>query len=270
MFIKIIGVALLVASAATSALSTTLKFMSDPDEVIPCSTFDSKTVKLITFDVFAALMDLDTSLTSSVTKILPTWSSDQVKSLVSQWENAYGNLAGTVFDESITGPQPFQWMLGTTLASILESMSASVTDDERVLLIEAWGILTPWINTQEVLTQLYNANFTLGALSNGDHGTLTTAMKVFLPSVKFTYIFPSDFPTAGSFKPDAAMYHQIKTTTGINAAEMLHVAGASVDGWGARNAGLFSALLGRIPYPQQPLPCFMLKDITELPAVLGL
>eukprot|EP01036_Dinobryon_divergens_P061405 gene61405-81849_t len=263
-------VALLAASAATSALSSTTKVMSDADEVIPCSKFDPKSIKLITFDVFAALMDLDTSLIVSVTKILPSWTSAQVKSLVSQWENAYGNLAGTVFDENITGPQPFQWMLSTTLTTILESMSVSVTDDERALLIQAWGILTPWVNTQEVLTQLYNANFTLGALSNGDRGTLTTAMKVFLPAVSFTYIFPSDFPTAGSFKPDAAMYHQIKTTTGITASEMLHVAGANIDGWGARNAGLFSALLGRIPYPQLPLPCFMLKDITELPAVLGL
>lgn len=268
MLIRLIVLVLLVATS--SALSNTVKLMSDPDEVISCSQFDPKSIKLITFDVFAALMDLDTSLIVSVTKILPTWSSDQVKVFVSHWENAYGNLAGTVFDESVTGSQPFQWMLNTTLTSILESMSSSVTDDERVLLIQAWGILTPWVNTQEVLTQLYNANFTLGALSNGDRGTLTTAMKVFLPAVKFTYIFPSDFPTAGSFKPDAAMYHQIKTTTGITATEMLHVAGANIDGWGARNAGLLSALLGRIPYPQLPLPCFMLKDITELPAVLGL
>lgn len=94
-------------------------------------------------------------------------------------------------------------------------------------------------------------------------------MQIFEPSVSFSYIFPSDFPV-GSFKPDSAMYHQVQSTTGITYENMLHVAGANIDGWGARKAGLYSALTSLVPYPHLPLPCFLLKDITDVPAVLGL
>lgn len=195
--------------------------------------------------------------------------SSQVSTLCSKWENAYGSYAGTVFDESVTGPSPFQWMLKTTLDSILKDMNLSVTDEEYAALIAAWGKLIPWTGTQGVLEQLYNANFTIGALSNGDKGTLGAAMTVFEPNVKFSYLFSSDFPV-GSFKPDAAMYNQVLYGQGYTAEQILHVAGASSDGWGARKAGLYSALLRSPRYPLPPYPCFLLDDITDLPAVLGL
>eukprot|EP01040_Poterioochromonas_malhamensis_P001238 gene1238-1313_t len=238
-------------------------------KTISCDTFDPKKIKLVTFDVFAALMDLDSSLLKSVAEIMPGWSSDQVSTVVSKWESGYSSYAGTVFDESVTGPSPFQWMLKTTLDSILKELNLTVTDEEYAALIAAWSKLIPWPGTQGVLEQIYAANFTIGALSNGDKGTLTNAMTVFQPTVKFTYIFSSDFPV-GSFKPDEAMYDQVLYGQGYTAEEILHVAGASQDGWGARKAGLYSALLRSRQYPLPPHPCFLLDDITDLPAVLGL
>ena len=234
-----------------------------------CSDFNPETVKLITFDVFAALMDLETSLIASVKKISPSWDDRTVSNFVETWEGAYGDYAGTVFNESISGPEPFLWMLDSTLTQTLATQSLTATDAQREALIKAWSYLTPWVNTKESLAKLYNAGFSLGALSNGDRNTLTTAMKVFLPDVKFTYIFPSDFPV-GSFKPDAAMYDQLQTSTNFTTSEILHVAGAPIDGWGSRSAGLFSALLSLVPYPKKPFPCFLLKDITGVPPIFGL
>eukprot|EP01039_Chlorochromonas_danica_P006694 gene6694-7401_t len=251
------------------SLSSAKLRVETKNSTIPCNTFDPKKIKLVTFDVFAALMDLDTSLKSSVAKILPSLSQQQVKSLAEQWENAYGDYAGTVFDESVTGPSPFQWVISTSLTSILQKMAITVTSDEFNALLAAWGDLTPWQGTQEALETIYNAKFTLGTLSNGDKETLSRAMKVFAPSVTFSYFFSSDFPV-GSFKPDVAMYRQLSETTGLTAEQILHVAGANIDGWGSRDAGLYSALLRSPPYPKLPLPCFLLDDISELPAVLGL
>lgn len=185
-------------------------------------------------------------------EILPQLSSNQINSLVSNWENAYGSYASQNFDENVTGKSPFQWVIRTSLTTILNDMNIVVTDDEFNALIAAWGKLTPWPNTKEVLQQLYQANFTLAALSNGDRTTLGHAMEVFLPEVKISYLYSSDYPVM-AFKADAKMYKQV-----------------SIDGWGAREAGLFSALLHSPPYPKQPLPCFLLQDITELPAILGL
>jgi 2-haloalkanoic acid dehalogenase type II len=234
-----------------------------------CSDFNPKTVKLITFDVFAALMDLETSLIASATKILPKIGSYTIKTLVQTWEGAYGDYAGTVFNETITGPEPFQWMLTTTLTTTLSHMCLSVTDVQFNALVKAWGDLTPWVNTKESLTKLYNAGYEIGALSNGDHNVLNTALQVFLPEVKFTHIFSSDFPV-GSFKPDIAMYNQIESTTNFTASQHLHVAGAQIDGWGARQAGRFSALLDLTAYPEEPYPCFLLADITGVPPIFGL
>jgi 2-haloalkanoic acid dehalogenase type II len=239
------------------------------NDTIPCSTFDSKKIKLVTFDVFAALMDLDTSLKINIAEIVPTLSQKEVTSIAEQWENAYGSYAGTVFDESVTGPSPFLWVLETSLTEILDKMSISVTKEQFTDLIDAWGHLIPWPDTSTVLTQIYNAGFKVATLSNGDVGTLTTAMQIFAPNVSFSYYFSSDFP-AGSFKPNEEMYKQVESATSLNPTQILHVAGASSDGWGARNAGLYSALLSSPPYPKPPLPCFLLKNITELPAVLGI
>ena len=64
------------------------------------------------------------------------------------------------------------------------------------------------------------------------------------------------------------MYDQVLKT--IAPENHLHVAGASQDGWGSRKAGMYSALVRSRKYPVPPYPCFLLEDITDLPAVLGL
>jgi 2-haloalkanoic acid dehalogenase type II len=253
-----------------SIVSLLVVVASEPVPVPACSEFNPKSVKLITFDVFAALMDLETSLIASATKILPDVSSKNIKTLVQTWEGAYSDYAGTVFNETITGTEPFQWMLTTTLSTTLSQMSISASESQFNALVKSWGDLTPWVNTKESLAKLYNAGFALGTLSNGDRNTLSTAVNVFLPEVKFTHIFNSDFPVVGSFKPDVAMYNQVTSTTNFTVAEHLHVAGAPIDGWGARSAGGFSALLNLYPYPKKPFPCFLLADITGVPPIFGL
>lgn len=207
------------------------------------------------------------SLTKSVSGILPRLSPDQVKKLVGDWEGAYGNKAGAVFDESITGPSPFQYVLRTSLDNILLKMSLTVTSEEYEALVAAWGHLIPWPGTEQVLAKLHQANFTLAALSNGDRNTLISATSVFEKTSPFVNWYSSDFPV-GSFKPDAAMYNQVLAQ--IPAEQHLHVAGAPIDGQGSRKAGMYSALLRNRQYPLPPYPCFVLKDITDLPAVLGI
>ncbi len=190
-----------------------------------------------------------------------------MNSFVNDWESGYSSYAGVVFDETVTGPSPFQWVIRTSLDQILKDMQLTVTTEEYEALVAAWGQLTPWAGTEGVLAQLYNANFTVAALSNGDHNTLISATSVFKSTSPFSNWFSSDFPV-GSFKPDEAMYNQVLKT--IAPENHLHVAGASTDGWGSRKAGMYSALLRSKKYPLPPYPCFLLDDITDLPAVLGL
>jgi hypothetical protein len=81
---------LLVASCIVSFVC----FFRNPDPVIPpeknelnteildCSTFDPKEVKLITFDVFAALMDTMASLTAAIERVAPGLQDDKVRPTV--------------------------------------------------------------------------------------------------------------------------------------------------------------------------------------------
>lgn len=207
----------------------------------------------------------------NVGRVLPTLTSVQVNTLVQKWESAYSDYAGTVFDENVTGSQPFQWVISTSLKSILQDMNISVTNDEFNALLAAWSDLIPWPGTTETLQKVSQANFKVATLSNGDENTLKTAMKYFDSyNISFSYYFNSNFPNAGSFKPDENMYHQLLKSTNYSPQEILHVAGANIDGWGSRNAGLYSALVNSPPYPKKPLPCFFLKNITEVPGILGI
>lgn len=206
----------------------------------------------------------------NIAEILPELTSKQVKSFAQQWESAYSNYAGTVFNETITGAHPFLWVLNSSLTDIITKMNINVSEQQFSSLIGAWSNLIPWDGVTETLQTVYNANFTIGTLSNGDQNTLMNAMKIFAPKVKFTYYFNSDFPNAGSFKPDARMYNQLPFVSELSPYQILHVAGANIDGWGSRDDGLYSALVNSPPYPKKPFPCFLLKNITELPSILGI
>jgi len=68
-------------------------------DTLNCDTFDPKKIKLVTFDVFAALMDLTSSLNENIANILPDLTKDEVQSFTEQWVSGYSNYAGYVFDE---------------------------------------------------------------------------------------------------------------------------------------------------------------------------
>ena len=170
-------------------------------------------------------MDVVTSLQNNVAFILPHLSSNDVSSLVYDWLDSYSSHAGEKFNESVTGPSPFQYMLSTSLSSIDANMKLNLTDFQTLALISSWGTLVPWPGTAQVIDTLSAANIFVAPLSNGDTNTLTTAMSIFKPAAEMKFVFSSDFPV-GSFKPDAAMYAQVPSVSSLTPLEILHIAGA--------------------------------------------
>lgn len=75
-------------------------------------------------------------------------------------------------------------------------------------MLRAWSDLIPRNGTREALARLA-PRFMIAPLSNGDRNTLTEATRVFLPDVKMSYIFSSDYPV-GVFKPLAPIYAQVR------------------------------------------------------------
>ena len=241
--------------------------------VLDCSTFDPAKIKLITFDVFAALMQCEYSMNVAIKEKAPFLTDTQVSNMVNQMINGYGSYQGQSYSlEQTGGAEPFVWMANSTLAEIIPRMGLvdeiPVYGDLYYQIISTWGDQIPWDGTTDTLN-IVSKHYNIGPLSNGDSDTLRRAMSVFAPMVQPFDIYSSDFPV-GAFKPVRACYDQLSVRTGYARDEILHVAGAPSDGKGAAEAGIFSALTWKPPIPTGTQPCFTLNNITDLVALLNL
>jgi len=244
---------LLASFQLSSAYTTTTKITSPTKttttrppittEVLNCSQFEPHNIKLVTFDVFAALSLLEESLTRNIAKLLPQLTPPQVNQVVNEWILVYENNLGHNFTLAVNGPQPFRWMLNSSLPSILHDVGVTNIDTQTYnALVNCWGDLIPRDDAKSTLIKLSQAGFKVGPLSNGDTPTLTQAFVVYKPEVTPSYMLSSDFPVM-CFKDCAGIYLHMLEVTGYSPLEVIHVAGSMYDGVGARNAGLFSAVL---------------------------
>lgn len=238
--------------------------------ILNCSLFDPKQIEIITFDVFAALMDTPESLLATVGSLLPTLNNNQTMQFIDDWITVYGNYFGMTFNNQTQLPQPFPWVIRKGLVFALtnaglyaQNPQGSPTFEQLAL---AWSKLTPWDDTLQTLQTLQNAGFKVAALSNGDKQTLTNATNVFLPNLQVDYVFSSDYPV-GVFKPNARIYAQVQPYVHYNMEAHLHVAGSSIDALGARSFGIFAALVDEEPMPGVQ-PCFLIKSLSDLIPIL--
>eukprot|EP01104_Vermistella_antarctica_P008600 TRINITY_DN2159_c0_g3_i1.p1 TRINITY_DN2159_c0_g3~~TRINITY_DN2159_c0_g3_i1.p1 ORF type:complete len:305 (-),score=55.60 TRINITY_DN2159_c0_g3_i1:392-1306(-) len=229
-----------------------------------CSTFDPSKIKLVTFDVFAALMDLYTSLERSVPIAAPSLTSSQVGLMIDGMVSGYGAYEGSTFTTEETGGlEPFAYVANITVTALVEKMQLTLSSTEFDALLNTWSDLIPWQGTQYTLNTLAaSTDLELAPLSNGDADTLKQAMTIFAPQVNMSYIFSSNFPV-GAFKPQPVMYEQLLNATGYSVDEILHVAGAPNDAQGAREAGFYSGLTWNAPSPGVQ-PCFLFSNITDV------
>lgn len=241
---------------------------------LDCAQFDPKKIKLVTFDVFAALMDVRLSLSSAIAKAAPFLSQEEVENLQKNMIWGYGNYNNAKFTEAETGgDEPFMWVANTSLATIIPAlgmqMQIPVYGSIYNEILAAWGQEIPWPGTVETINKVANKGYHVAPLSNGDRATLKNAFSVFSPAVRPYDIYSSDFPI-GAFKPQPVMYEQLFTKSGFTRDEVLHVAGAPGDGQGAATANVYAALTWNQPVPGGAQPCFVLANITDLSNVLDL
>lgn len=244
---------------------------------VPCSALSSPgSLRLVTFDVFAALMQTQDSLVNSTIAALPDHASS-ASAIVTSWINCYGGNAGSTFDPARYVPQPFTWIMRSCLWGALNSSGLGVDIAPGTATFEtlavAWSVLKPYEGTVEALRALVDAGLRLGALSNGDRATLVNATSIFLSAgVPFWRVFPSDYPV-GAFKPAAGMYEQVALAAaaeGWPPEAVLHAAGSATDAQGARTYGLLSVFISHGSAPAgSPAPCAVLENITLLPALLN-
>lgn len=180
---------------------------------LPCSALNATALRLITFDLFAALADTATSLTLAVEVAIPGIATTTASNIVSNWISTYGSYAGHVFGNASTtgGLEPFPYVNRLALSGALNGNGYStVTPGSATFeyLATAWGNLTFWPETAETLSQLSSAGYLLAPLSNGDVPTLINATSALLPGAPMYGYFSSSRPI-GAFKPASQMYAQV-------------------------------------------------------------
>lgn len=239
---------------------------NSPAAAISCSSLNVSALKVLTFDLFGALMLTESSLYDNIGLLLPSLSSDDVKEFVNLWFSAYASYFGKSFSPSVTH-QPFQWVINSSLVQILQyfQLSSTILANSTTFnaLLSTWGNLQPRPDVIEVLANL-STKYQLGLLSNGDKGTLQAALRVFPSSVNVSLILSSDYPT-NCFKPCPAMYAQALAAVHGDLTQVLHVAGSTFDGRGARSFGIYSvAIDDSSELDVDPQPCFLFDDIKQL------
>eukprot|EP00162_Nutomonas_longa_P025102 comp9714_c0_seq1/m.11294 comp9714_c0_seq1/g.11294 ORF comp9714_c0_seq1/g.11294 comp9714_c0_seq1/m.11294 type:complete len:270 (+) comp9714_c0_seq1:5-814(+) len=239
---------------------------------VSCASFNPAQIRLVTFDLFAALADTMTSLTGNVARILSV-SESEASAIATDWMGGYAGFIGHSFTSAQTkGKTPFNFVIQSTLAHIETERGLRLSAQQRATLIKSWGQLQPWQNTVATLRRLQRAGIFVAPLSNGDAATLSLAMKTF--GITPRYVFGSDFPV-GAFKPLPQIYSQVLSRSGLTASQVLHVAGSMYDAEGARAAGLFAAIntngrhAGGASDPATA-PCFELNDIQNVLSTLRL
>lgn len=252
-------------TVALALLISTISVQTAALQPISCSTLNVSALRVVTFDLFGALMLTDLSLSRSIGALLPSLSSNDVENLTEQWLDAYASYFGKSVPPSLTH-QPFQWIIRSSLVAILSSFGLSVKVPEGSTtfnaLVSAWGNLQPRDGATEVLVKL-SRKYQLGLLSNGDAATLQAALHVFPPSVNVSLILSSDYPV-NCFKPCSAMYAQALAAVGGDQTQVLHVAGSAFDTHGARTFGIYSGAIDRSAVHTNPQPCFAFDDIKQL------
>ncbi|KAM0470005.1 hypothetical protein ACHAPX_010189 [Trichoderma viride] len=131
-------------------------------------------------------------------------------------------------------------------------------------LLEDWGKLQPWPEVAQVLEKLRLQDYKLGVVTNCSQRLGTIAAGI---AGNFDAVITAE--ESGFYKPARQAYQAILTAMGVQAQDVLFVAGSAGDVEGATNAGMKVVWHNKVGLPRkgQSLP---LREATSLDdALLG-
>jgi 2-haloacid dehalogenase len=190
-------------------------------------------VKLVTYDVYMALLDIEGSLVPVVqqalnldidtaTLFVRLWRAKQMERAASS--NSLGKNRTT-----------FRECSAMALDYCLGRHNLAPLPGTRHSLIFAWDTMNPWAEANTAIAAVKAKGCQTAILSNGDQDMLSAVARNFAPNT-FDHILSSE--TAGHYKPHPAVYDLPTTVLGIAKDNVVHVAGSSNDVLGTIAAGI--------------------------------
>jgi len=233
---------------------------------VPATTVDPaelrRTVRVLTFDLYGTVVDMQTGLTEAVTPYLREkgWPG-RPDALVTWWRRTHfeHSMIDALLDR---GHTPYREIGRRALALTLERAGIPHTPDEVRRLVARIEQLRPFDDVAEALGRLHG-RYTLAILSNGDPDMLENAK----PHIGFAFDRYISIADAGYFKPHAATYRKAAELLGTDIGRIMHVANHAFDCIGAKAAGMRAAFVNRRRRPWEDTPHWpdlVVRDFREL------
>lgn len=189
--------------------------------------------KLVTYDVYMALLDIEGSLVPVVSNSLGL-DAETSAMFVRLWRSKQMDRAAA--SNSLGKPRtPFRECTVMALDYCLGRYDLSPSAGTRRDLVLAWDLMSPWPEADAAIAAVKDKGLKTAILSNGDQDMLEAVANNFPPQT-FDHILSSE--TAGYYKPHPAVYDLPTDVLGIKTDEVVHVAGSPNDVTGAVAAGM--------------------------------
>lgn len=190
------------------------------------------TFKLITFDVYMALVDIQGSLTPVVGEALSI-DEETAFDFVKLWRVKQMECAA-LSNSLANGHKSFRECTELALDYIIHKKNMNISEIVRKKLVYSWHDLMPWPEALSVIKEIKLLGYEVAILSNGDQQMLNKIATKFENA--FEHILSAEL--AQNFKPHPSVYELPITHLGFAKNEILHVAGSSTDVVGARAFGI--------------------------------
>ena len=224
-------------------------------------------VKALTFDLFGTVLDLEKSLTPSISKFLMTKGSNISPSLFWQQYRARQRIEQYQDTLLMLGHSGYLETARRAFVYILALNNIKASRDEVANFMSSWQELSPFPEVIPALERL-RTRYQLIALSNGEPSYLDHLVKNRI-RWNFEKVFSVD--AIGAFKPHPGVYRRAATIIGLEVNECLMVSANSFDVMGARSCGYRGAYVNRyhLPYEDTPYqPDITVENFTELADLL--
>lgn len=180
--------------------------------------------KLVTFDVYMALLDIEGGLVPAVEQALGLPNNTAV-AFVRLWRAKQMERAAS--SNSLQKERTsFRACSAMALDYCLAKFDLTTSPDVRWSLVLAWDAIPPWPEADPAITAIQAKGLKTAILSNGDQDMLEAVARNFSDGA-FDYLLSSE--TAGHYKPHPAVYDLPTNVLGITKADTIHVAGSPND-----------------------------------------
>jgi 2-haloacid dehalogenase len=236
---------------------------------MPATTLDilQREVKVLTFDLYGTVVDMQTGLTAAVTPFLQQkgWNGDPHR-FVTWWRRTHyeDSMIDALCDR---GHTTYRDIGHRAVSHVMQRAGIDYTQEEVRWLVSQIEELRPFPDVIEALQRL-RTRYRLVILSNGDRDMLERAK----PHIGFEFDLTISVQEAGYFKPHYATYRKAAELIGEAPINIMHVANHVFDCIGAKAAGMRTAFINRRnrPYGESPhQPDTTVAHFAELATLFG-